>query len=81
MEPEYLVELKRRRAITQSWTWQIALPFWKIERWLRAWVRAHQWASKRPFRGLPPRTEEVWVDLQRERARAADRRGLPISKT
>ena len=81
VESEYLVELKRRRAITQSFTWKIALPFWKLERWIRAWSASRQQASMRNFIGLPPRTEEVFADLQRERARQAGGSMAPTAKT
>jgi len=40
IEAEYLAELKRRRAITQSFTWKIALPFWKLERCIKEQLAA-----------------------------------------
>lgn len=115
MQSDYLIELKRRRAITQSLTWQIALPFWKAERWIRELVAAakqrhaprnvsgpdqdcyrkpknkferllirllapvvvlgeslrHAPTRTSKFAGLPARTEEVYRDIQQERAQRA----------
>jgi len=80
MESEYLVELKRRRAITQSFTWKIALPFWKLERRIRALTQDRRPTTKRQFIGLPSRTEEVLADLRRERIRLAGNGGTRKSQ-
>jgi hypothetical protein len=80
MESAYQVELKRRRAITQSFTWKIALPFWKVERWIRALALARRQAPMHNFVGLPPRTEEVFIDLHREITRRVRRGAAPKSQ-
>jgi len=113
-EPDYLIELKRRRAITQSFTWKIALPFWKFEMRVKKLMRTDLAAddSWRPksrkeqlfklaispvvfparilglipkqgtkFAGLPPRTEEVFQDLRRERTRRTNNKTTPAAKT